>query len=390
MKIGVNCFLLQPSIGGLKQYFQTLFRELLETDSVNEYVFFYFDHNIPELEKLGTDRWKEGAVLLSNQEAIWQHLDMMDLYFCPFGAIWPIPVPVPSVVTIVDLQEKYYPDFFTLQDHWNRDYYYYGSSHQADAVITISDFSKQSIVRFHGVDPCKIHVVYLSAQNNFVEALRHPRSLTSPLPDNFIFYPANHWKHKNHECLLDGLKILKEKYGLTLSGVFTGFSQANGVSVMEKAKEMGLDVRWYEYLDVEELAFIYRNAGALCYPSLFEGFGIPLVEAMLSGCPIVCSNSSSIPEVVGDAALLFEPGDPEACACSLKKIFEDPGLKNNLVSRGYVQAKRFSPQKMANDHRSVFEIARHKYSRLSYYRNRFIFNPLHDRRMLKRKPQSGG
>ena len=104
MRIGVNCFLLQKNIGGLRQYFLRLFRELLINDSENSYIFFYFKHNIKELEDLGTEKWKEGSILLNDQDEISRHFDKIDLYFCLFGALWPRPVPKPSVVGLSDIR----------------------------------------------------------------------------------------------------------------------------------------------------------------------------------------------------------------------------------------------------------------------------------------------
>ena len=167
MRIGVNCFPLQQNIGGLKQYFLRLFRELLTNDMENSYVFFYFKHNIEELEDLGTDKWKEDAIMLNDQNEISEYHDRIDLYFCPFGTLWPRPVPKPSVVTLVDIQEKYFPEFFTNQDLWNRELHFIPSTKAVDQVITISEFSKNSISIFHRIPNVKIHVVYLAADEFF-------------------------------------------------------------------------------------------------------------------------------------------------------------------------------------------------------------------------------
>src|SRR5262245_27772210 len=105
MRIGVNCFLLEPHIGGLKQYFINLFDWLFEQDTNNEYIFFCFPQNNSELANLRSDRWKAHAVLLENQAQITAHLKNLDLYFCPFSALAPRPVPLPSVMTLVDIQE---------------------------------------------------------------------------------------------------------------------------------------------------------------------------------------------------------------------------------------------------------------------------------------------
>ena len=103
MRIGVNCFLLRAHIGGLKQYFLTLFNELLQHDAENEYVFFWFAHNEEELNRLETERWKVNAILLRDQSEIAEYRHRMDLYFCPFGALYPRPLPLPTVVMLADI-----------------------------------------------------------------------------------------------------------------------------------------------------------------------------------------------------------------------------------------------------------------------------------------------
>ena len=98
MRIGVNCFMLRPHIGGMKQYFRNLFGWLLENDRQNEYLFFYFRHNVDELRKLRSDRWRSNAILLEDQSQILDHLGKIDLFFCPFGPLWPRPIPLPTVM----------------------------------------------------------------------------------------------------------------------------------------------------------------------------------------------------------------------------------------------------------------------------------------------------
>ena len=105
----MNCFLLRAHIGGLKQYFLTLFNELLQHDAENEYVFFWFAHNEEEPNRLETERWKVNAILLRDQSEIAEYRHRMDLYFCPFGALYPRPLPLPTVVMLADIQEVFYP-----------------------------------------------------------------------------------------------------------------------------------------------------------------------------------------------------------------------------------------------------------------------------------------
>lgn len=365
----------------MKQYFHRLFKELLENDKDNSYVFFYFEHNRDELLNLGTDKWKDRAILLRNQDEVRKHLDKIDLYFCPFGAIWPRPVPKPSVVTVHDIQEQFFPQFFTKEALWSRDYHYKPSMKIADKVITISEFSKDSIVRFHGISEEKIHVAY----HGFY--MTDKKQVSFPLPDKYIFYPANRWLHKNHDNLLRALVILKKEKGIAVDCVFTGFDVPGGYPLQEKVDEYELtdQIKIIGYVNVENLKFIYKNAAMLCFPSLFEGFGMPLVEAMASGCPVACSNTTSIPEVVGSAALLFDPTSPNEIADRVFRILSDSSLSDELRKKGLEQAKLFSVKKMAAVHKDTFNLAANSYKKRKYFYYKYIYEPILKYKMKYKK-----
>lgn len=382
MRIGVNCFLLQKNIGGLRQYFHILFRELLATDKENSYIFFYFEHNIEEMGFIGNERWKEEAILLKDQREVNNHLQKIDLYFCPFGALWPRPVPVPSVVTLVDIQEKYYPEFFTKQDLWNREYHFDGSTKAADQVITISEFSKNSIAYHHRISKHKIHVAYLAVDEFFHGSFRDEQ-VNLELPERFIFYPANRWPHKNHDNLLRALAVLKAEYHLTVNCVLTGFDYENGYPLHKKINEYGLNgqVKILGYENKNEIKHIYQKAVMLCFPSLFEGFGLPLLEAMTLGCPVVCSGETSIPEVVRDAALLFDPRDANEMAKKIHQVWTSAKLQKTLAKKGKERAKKFSARNLATRHLEVFRLAATSYRKRRYMYYKYVYEPSHTLRM---------
>lgn len=392
MRIGVNCYLLQPHIGGLKQYFLTLFRELLEHDRDNEYVFFWFAHNEAELARLGTDAWRRGAVRLADQREVLAHRERIDLYFCPFGALYPRPLPLPTVVTLVDIQEVFHPEFFTAEDRYNRDLHFPSSTRMADGVVTISEFSRQTLVKHHRLDPAKVTVAHLSADARYFRADREGTAPAVPLPRDFVFYPANFWKHKNHDVLLQALRLLRSERGLDVELVLTGFEQPNGYPLAAKAVEHGVEkhVHVLGYVTVEELVYLYRRARLLAFPSLFEGFGIPLVEAMAAGCPVVAANGTSIPEVTGDAAELFDPNSPGALADAIGRLWRDDARRRELVARGRRRAEHFTPAATARAHLDAFTRAVDAYSRGRYLWNRWAFQPYHRARVELRWWEHGG
>jgi glycosyltransferase involved in cell wall biosynthesis len=379
MRIGVNCYLLQPHIGGLRQYFLTLFRELLERDGEHEYVFFWYAHNAEELERLGTDRWRRHAVLLSDQRHVLAHLDRIDLYFCPFSALYPRPVPRPTVMTLVDIQEAFYPEFFTPADRYTRALHFPGSTRMADRVITISEFSRRTIIEQHRVPPARVDVVYLCPDERYARSGAVARSPAAPLPARFVFYPANFWKHKNHDVLLRALRLLRQERGRRVDLVLTGLAEDNGypLEAMAKAHGVGDQVHALGYLSVEELAYLYRRADMLVFPSLFEGFGIPLVEAMAAGCPVVAAHSTSIPEVARDAAEFFDPRSPAELAAAIERVADDEAWRATLRARGLRRARDFSAARMAEGHRAAFREAAQVYSLSAFLWRRWVTGYLH-------------
>jgi glycosyltransferase involved in cell wall biosynthesis len=387
MRIGVNCFLLQPHIGGLKQYFLTLFDELLAHDRDNEYVFFWYPHNEGELAKLRSERWREHAIQLNyDQREMLAYLDRIDVYFCPFGALYPRPLPLPTAMTMVDIQEVFFPEFFTPDDRYNRDVHFASSTRMADRVITISEFSKATLVEHHRLRPSKVVVAHLSAD----ECFYHAESVAAPpaaaLPEQYIMFPANFWKHKNHDRLLQALRLLREERGLRVDAVFTGFEQANGYPLTARAQDYGIadQVHPLGYVTREELAYLYLHARALVFPSLFEGFGIPLVEAMATGCPVVASNTTSIPEVVGDAAVLFEPTAPSAIAEAVAQVWCDDSLRLRMVERGRRRAEAFSAARTAQAHLTAFAEAKVAYSRRRFQWNQHVYQHYYSTRVALR------
>lgn len=379
MRIGVNCYMLQPQLGGLKQYFLTLFRELLERDGENQYVFFWYRHNAKELEELGTERWRRDAVLLEDQRQVLAHLDKIDLYFCPLTALYPRPVPRPTVMTLVDIQEVFYPEFFTPADRYLRELHFPGSTRMADRVITISEFSRRTIIEHHRLPAERVAVVYLCADDRYGRSAAVARPPAGPLPPRFVFYPANPWKHKNHDVLLRALRLLRDERGRRVDLVLTGFSQdaSSPVEALAKEYDVSDQVHALGYLPVEELAYLYRRADMLVFPSLFEGFGIPLVEAMAAGCPVIAARATSIPEVAGDAAELFDPASPAALAAAMERVLDDQPWRETLRARGYCRALEFSAARMAEDHRAIFRAAIQAYSARTFLWRRWVVGYWH-------------
>ncbi len=391
MRIGVNCFMLRPHIGGLKQYFRNLFGWLLENDRRNEYLFFYFRHNVDELQKLRSDRWRSNAILLEDQSQILDHLGKIDVYFCPFGPLWPRPVPLPTVMALSDVQEVFYPEFFTPEELFTRADHFRGSAAMADRLITVSEFSRQSIIRHYGVSGHRILVAYHCPDLPSFQAEGVAESWDAPLPtSDWLFYPANRWRHKNHETLLQALVLLKEQ-GLEIPLVVTGYDVPGGYPLQKRVVELGLEPQVWDvgYVSPEQLSLLYDKARLVVVPSLFEGFGLPLIEAMAAGRPVVAARASSLPEIGGEAVAYFDPLAPGDMARVVRDYWLDAGERRNLVERGRQRVRIFSPERMAASHLEAFEQAFRAFSWRRYLWQAVVTQRLHALRLrpLRRASQ---
>jgi glycosyltransferase involved in cell wall biosynthesis len=388
MRIGVNCYNLVPQNGGITQYFHTLFQELLSSDDRNEYVFFWFEQNAEELARLARDRWRARAVRLERQGDIRAHFPAIDLYFCPLNALHPRPAPVPAVVAIADIQDAFHPENFTADVLHARDRHLVGSSHMADCVITHSHFTRQTLVDEHRLSPGKIVVVHHCPGRIFsAPAAARPAGLPAGLPGEFILYPANFWKHKNHERLLEALRVLREQRGLAVDLVLTGLPVPNGNPVELLAGRLGVAAQVHPlgHVAAEDLRWLYGRARMLVFPSCFEGFGIPLLEAMVCGCPVAAADATAIPEVVGEAALLFDPGSPTAIAEAIARLWSDADLRRELAARGRRRAESFSRRRMMELHLAAFEQAVGAFSRGRYVWRAWGYRPYQEARAAVRR-----
>ena len=380
MRIGVHCFPLKADIGGMKQYFLSLFSELLEHDRENEYVFFHNAKNVATLCELPTSRWRENAVELGKTSRVGRCLKGLDLYFSPLCVLIPRPLPLPTVVMIPDNQEVFYPDFFSQQQKFTREWHYRGSARMADRVLTLSEFSQKSLAGHYGIRGDKIGIASLCADPRFHRAEEIARRPSVLLPEGkFLFYPANRWPHKNHDTLLRALRFLAVERGLKLSLVLTGHDLPGGYQVMQKAAEYGVGDQVFSvgYVAVEELAWLYRNAEMTVFPSLFEGFGLPIVEAMAAGCPVACSHAGSMPEIGGQAVEYFDPESVTDMGAAIERITGNPALRESLISRGHDRAATFSPARLAAAHLQAFREARGAFNPFRYAWNALCYQHYH-------------
>ncbi len=266
------------------------------------------------------------------------------------GYIHPDLAPLSNVLIVPDIQHEYFPEFFAPRVLEERRRLYRESAERASHVCAISEFTRQTLIERLGIAPERVTTTHLAADPIFHPGSAARRNEERVLdkhglkPGDYLLFPGNTWPHKNHVAALQALRILREAYGLDPLLVCTGSPKEFHGELMARIRDarLGDRVRFLGYCPAADMPGLYAGAAALVFPSLFEGFGIPLLEAMWCDCPIVCSNVTSLPEIAGDAALLIDPRAPEGLAYALSRVLTDDGLRREMVERGRRRARDFS------------------------------------------------
>jgi glycosyltransferase involved in cell wall biosynthesis len=288
----------------------------------------------------------------------------VDLLFCPFTAPTYFELGVPTVSVIYDLQYKTYPEFFPEADVAQRDRTFVDAARRSTALVAISEYSRQAAIEHGRLDPAHIKTIHLHVSQHSLRNAPRDESILSRLQlvaGKFLIYPANFWKHKNHEMLLTAFGLARRS-GLAddIHLVCTGAPGVRQQWLKQAAHGLDLQdhVLFPGYLGNAELLALVTNSAGVIFPSLYEGFGLPVVEAMATGVPVACSNVTSLPEVAGDAAILFDPRMPEQIAQAMISLAHHKELIARLVRAGAARAARFSDSRlMAEQYWELFQYA---------------------------------
>ena len=260
-------------------------------------------------------------------------LDRLDAIHFPLSVMLPAVRRPPAVTTVLDLQHEEHPEFFGRAELAYRKVVYGWTIRHSRIVIAISEHGRQTLIERLGLPPERVRTIHL--------AVDHERFSPADVPrEPFLLYPANRWPHKNHERLFDALERLPD-FRLVLTG-----SGHDGT-----APHPRVDVRGR--VSPEELVSLYRRAAADVFPSLYEGFGQPPLEALACGCPVAVSDLPPLREVCGDAAEYFEPADPESIATATLRAIERGG------PTGPERAARFTWDECARKHDAVYRELAH-------------------------------
>ena len=314
----------------------------------------------------------------------------VDVLYCPFGPTDRSDPVIPTISMVVDLLHRDYP--FSISDGeraW-REEYFQQLLLDADYLQGISKYTVSRLVHHYPLSSERVFFTYLPID----QRLRY--GSTRPAERPFFIYPANFWIHKNHEILLIAYGLYRDtssedRWDLVLTGHLD--KRAEQLKSLADTLGIGRYVHFKGHLNEEEFAELFNQSGALVYPSLHEGFGIPLIEAMRFRKPVICSCYTSIPEIAGSAALYINAKDPVELASSMKTISEDHELRARLVHSGELRLKEFSISKEVQKLAEILLIAKKNNNKLAVFRRYVIRCKRECRRVaaaLRHRIRAGG
>ncbi len=336
-------------MSGIGRYLQSVMPEVLPRLQSERIIVF------GNADLLMQESWASGGrVEIRNERArifsIQEQLNAFRRDYMRSGLLWVPQYNVPVayrgklVVTIHDLCQLAHPETLGSDlQRWYARTLISRAVRQADAVLCVSKFTRAEIGKYLDVDCSRITVTYpgrgLAAQETHV---RPVHAAGRP----YILAVGNVKPHKNLRRLISAFELTRDRieHDLVIVGKRDGFLNAEKLPAGSSAASDDR-IRFTGHISDEELLGYYRSADALMFPSLYEGFGFPLVEAMAQGCPVACSNIASLPEVAGDAALLFDPYDIDQIAVALFAVASDAPLRQQMVKKGFERAAKFSAER---------------------------------------------
>ena len=359
LTVGLNLLWLVPGVvGGSEGYATGLLEGLVRRDDLDLVAFGLpgFAKTYPQLAAaahtvvppIPSGRHVMRRVLIENA---WlpRHLraQRVDLVH-HLGGIVPPGCRVPAVVTLHDLQYLAYPAYFSTAKRRYLGLTQGRSLKRAEVVTAVSEFTRTQAIDAFDLDPAKVVVVPpLIRPMPAVSKARRAQLLGElGVRGRYILYPAATYPHKNHTVLLDAFAQVVKSHdvSLVLTGAVGagawGSAHSTRADVADQVARLGIDerVRMLGYVTSEQLAALYDGAALLAFPSRFEGFGIPVIEAMAAGCPVIAANTTALPSLTGDAGVLLDPDDVHAWASAISDILGDDAERQRLSDAGRARA----------------------------------------------------
>ncbi|MEM6724613.1 MAG: glycosyltransferase family 1 protein, partial [Bacteroidota bacterium] len=264
---------------------------------------------------------------------------------------------IKSVVTIHDLIFKSLPETYPFFDRKMYDLKFRRSCQIADKIIAISAYTKQDIIQVYQIDPAKIEVVYQACDPLFYEQDLPDQSLDFPLPSEFLLYVGSVIPRKNLKGVLEAYAIIppSDRIPLVVVGGGSETYQQELQAIIQKHALQPFMIWKQNLADNRTLRSLYQKASALIYPSFYEGFGLPVTEALLSRTPAITSSVSSLPEAGGPDAGYVDPNDPEHIAHAIQEVLSDETLRQTMIEKGFAYARStFDPQRLSQQMMEIY------------------------------------
>ncbi len=366
MHIAISARAMSFPFGGVKEYVTSVIRELVEFNSTHRFTIYYAD---PAL--LGTNPAAQEIYLPAPHKLLWDHWALPrqlarlqpDVVWFPHN-VSSAGLARPTVVSVMDMLYFPLPEFPHREYAWLDTRYMRAfippSLRHADRIMAISNWTARDITRLLSIQAEKIRTIYLAPGREFKplaepqsRAVREAYGLRRP----FFFYAGTLSARKNVRLLIEAFGRIQHDVPHDL--VITGGAWLIDISFDDLVLKYGIGgrVRRLGAIPKDDLVALYNAADAFVFPSLYEGFGIPPLEAFACGCPVVSSNATALAEVVGDAALTFDPHDADALASHLKAVASDAELRERLKRAGFERVQQFSYVRAAKELLALLEEA---------------------------------
>lgn len=373
MRIGISTSVIQRGKTGIAQYLFGLLRALKRCAHEHELTLFVLEQDIPLFSQItGTKIITVPEKFRSPvRDILWHQIELpalarkhkLDVLHIPSYRRMLWPKPCPTVATIHDLA----PFHVAEKYDWKR--MFYGRvvvkrlAHRQDEIIAISQNTARDITRFFGVAPDKITVIHNGLEHDRFfpdsvsaakRAVANKHGISAPF---FLYVARLEHPAKNHVRLIEAFNRFKAETKSPWNLVFGGSDWHGAEEIHRKASTspFARDIRSLGFVSNADLPTLYRAADVFVYPSLFEGFGLPPVEAMACGCPVISSNRGSLSEVVGSAARIIDPEDIEQLQAEMARVALNPELRQSLREAGLVHAQLFTWQSTAQQTLQVYE-----------------------------------
>ena len=365
---------INQSWGGVRQYSFNILKMLSENPN-KEFVFYIY-HEVEDklfldiinenynfnLIKINVVKWRKTKfsiifnkiliLLKLKKRNVTTDFDRMlkkysiDIVHCPYQFI-PKTNEVKLITTLHDVQEIYFPEFFSPEERAYRAVNYYDFMKRSDTIIVSYNHVKQDLINYFNINKSKIHTLLIGMQFLWVNNFKYNNDFYFEEVESFLLYPANSWKHKNHIGIIEAIRLLKTQNKI-VKIIFTGdFKNDYGMFLIDKIKEYALDnqIIIKGIVSQNELFGLYKNTVGVVVPTLYEAGSYPLYESIFLEKPVVCSNVTSLPETIGNEKFIFNPNDYNDIAGKIEELYFDEEYKKQSI----VNSQKMKKKLISND-----------------------------------------